>query len=56
MLCLCVISIMFIKSMFSVGSVYVGGYGSLSECGICVFRELYPVGFLVVGKSPSLLL
>ena len=24
----------------SVGSVYVGGYGGLSECGLCVFCEL----------------
>ena len=37
----------------SVGSVYVGGYGGLSESGICVFRELCPVSFLVVGESPS---
>ena len=32
-----------------VGSVYVGGYGGLSESGLCVFRELFPVSFLVVG-------
>ena len=25
-----------------VGSVYVGGYGGLSESGLCVFRELCP--------------
>ena len=31
-----------------VGSVYVGGYGGLSESGLCVFRELCPVSFLVV--------
>ena len=31
----------------SVGSVYVDGYGDLSESGL--FRELCPVGFLVVG-------
>ena len=31
-----------------VGSVYVG----LSESGICVFRELCPVSFHVVGESP----
>ena len=24
--------------------------GGLSECGLCVFRELCPVGFLVVGE------
>ena len=35
-----------------VGSVYVG----LSEIGLCVFRELCPVSFLVVGESPSVLL
>ena len=40
----------------SVGSVYVGGYGGLSESGLCVFRELCPVSFLVVGESPSGLL
>ena len=31
-----------------VGSVYVGGYGGLSESGLCVFSKLCPVGFLVV--------
>ena len=35
-----------------VGSLYVG----LSESGLCVFRELCPVSFLVVGESPSVLL
>ena len=40
----------------SVGSVYVGGYGGLSESGLCVFRELCPVSFLVVGESQSVLL
>ena len=39
-----------------VGSLYVGGYGGLSESGLCVFRELCPVSFLVVGESPSVLL
>ena len=38
------------------GSVYVGGYGGLSESGLCVFRELCPVSFRVVGESPSVLL
>ena len=37
-------------------SVYVGGYGGLSESGLCVFRELCPVSFLIVGESPSVLL
>ena len=40
----------------SVGSVYVGGYGGLSESGLCVFCKLCPVCFLVVGKCPSVLL
>ena len=39
-----------------VGSVYVGGYGGLSESVLCVFRELCTVSFLVVGESPSVLL
>ena len=39
-----------------VGNVYVGRYGDLSENGLCVFRELCPVGFLVVGESLSVLL
>ena len=39
-----------------VGSVYVGGYSGLSESGLCVFRELCPISFLVVGESPSVLL
>ena len=34
-----------------VDSVYVAGYGGMSE-SLCVFRELCPVSFLVVGKSP----
>ena len=32
-----------------VGSVYVGGYGGLSENGLCVFCKLCPVCFLVIG-------
>ena len=36
-----------------VGSVYVGGYGGLSES---VFCELCPVSFLVLGESLSVLL
>ena len=39
-----------------VGSVYVDGYGGLSECGLCTFRELCPVSFLVVHECPSVLL
>ena len=40
-----------------VGSVYVGGYGGVTESRIvnCV-RELCPFSFLVVGESPSVLL
>ena len=34
----------------SVGSVYVGAYGGLSESGLGVFGKLCPVCFLVVGK------
>ena len=29
-------------------SVYVGGYGGLSESGLCVFCKLWPVCFLVL--------
>ena len=34
-------------------SVYIGGYGGLSESGLCVFRKLCPVSFLVVGECLS---
>ena len=40
----------------SVGSVYVCGYGGLSESGLYVFGKLCPVCFPVVGKCPSVLL
>ena len=40
----------------SVGSVYVGGYGVLSESGLCVFCKLCPICFLVVGEGLSVLL
>ena len=36
--------------------MYVGGYGGLSESGLCVLCKLCPVCFLVVGKDPSILL
>ena len=39
-----------------IGIVYVDGYGGLSESGLCVFRELCPFSFIVVGESPSILL
>ena len=34
-----------------VGSVYIGGYGGLSESRLCDFRELCPVSILVVGEK-----
>ena len=37
----------------SVGSVYVSGYGGLSDSGLWVFRELCPARCLVVAESPS---
>ena len=37
----------------SAGSVYIGGYGDLSESGLCFFRELCPVSFLVVSECQS---
>ena len=37
-------------------NVYAGGYGVLSESGICVFRKLCLVGFLVVGENLLVLL
>ena len=39
-----------------VGGVYIGGYGGLSERGLCVFRKLCPVSCLVVGECPLVLL
>ena len=36
--------------------LYIGGYGGLSESGLCVFRELCPVSFLVIRECPSVLL
>ena len=32
--------------------MYVGGYSGLSQSGLCVFRELCQVSFLVVGENP----
>ena len=54
MFCLSAISMMFVKIMLAVW--YVGGYGGLSESGLCVFCKLCPVRFLVVGNGPSVLL
>ena len=39
----------------SVGSVYFSEYGGLNESGLCVFRQLCPVSFLVVCECPSFL-
>ena len=41
-----------------VGGVYVGVYmyGGLSKSGLCVFRELCPVSYFVVGETPLFLL
>ena len=39
----------------SIGSVYIGGCCGLSKSGLCVFRKLCPVGFLVVCECSSLL-
>ena len=56
MLCLSTISMMFVKILLAVCTVYIGGYSGLGESGLCVFRELCPVSFLVVGECPSVLL
>ena len=50
-LCLSAISMMFVKIMLAV-CILLG----LSESGLCVFRELCPVIFLVVSACPSVLL
>ena len=39
-----------------VRTVSIGGHGGLSDSGLCVFCELRPVSFLVVGECPSVLL
>ena len=44
----------FVKIMLAV--CMLEGYGGLNESGLCVFCELCPVSFLVVGESPSVLL
>ena len=49
LLCLSAISMMVKKN-------YVGWYCGLSKSGLCVFRKLCLVSFLVVGESPSVLL
>ena len=50
------INFVIVTLSLSCWSGYIGGYGSLSESGLCVFRELCPVSFLVVGECPSVLL
>ena len=39
-----------------IGSVYIGGYGGLSESGLCLYCKLCPVGLHVVSKCSSVLL
>ena len=56
MLCLSAISHQYDVFENSVGSVYVGRYGGLSESGLCVFCKVCQVCFLVVGIGPSVLL
>ena len=41
--------------VFGMFAVMYGKCG-LSESGLCVFRELCPVSFLVIGECPSVLL
>ena len=36
--------------------MHVVGYCGLSESGLCVFRELCPVGFLIVCKCSLVML
>ena len=55
MLCSSAISMMFVKNMLAV-CIVVGMYGGLSKSGLCVFCELCPVSFLIVGECPSVLL
>ena len=54
MLCLSALSIMCVINMLAV-CMLVGKDG-LIDRGLCVFRELCPVSFLVVGECPSVLL
>ena len=48
MLCLSAISMMFVKIMLAV--CILVWYSGLSKSGLCVFRELCPLSFLVVGN------
>ena len=48
---------MLICHQYDVCKNYVSSvYGGLNENGLCVFRELCPVSFFVVGESPVVLL
>ena len=50
-------NVMLVCHQYDVCKNYVGsGCGGLSESGLCVFHELCPVIFLVVGESPLVLL
>ena len=44
MFCLSSISMIFVKILLAV--FFIGGYGGLSESGLCVLRELCPAAFL----------
>ena len=59
LLCIFYFGMLFLSAiymMFVKNRQYVVGYGGMSESGFCVFRELCPVSFLVVGECPSVLL
>ena len=67
MVCMSAISMMFVKIMSAVCifteliplctlDIIISGYGGLSESRLCVFRELCPFSFLVVGECLSVLL
>ena len=46
--------VVLVYHQYDVCKNYVGSvYDRLSESGLCVFRELCPVSFLVVGECPS---
>ena len=53
-LCLSAISMLFVKIMLAVCMLV--GMVVWTKADSCVFRELCPVSFLVVGESPSVLL
>ena len=57
-LCFCISEVISSFKSLGIGSHQhgFGVYGGLSESGLCVFRELCSVSFLVVGERPSVLL